>query len=48
MSKEMKAYLDMIAAMAIDCRLGGITEETFIANLEPIIPILKKIIEAKE
>ena len=47
MSEEMKKYLDMIASMAIDCRMGGITEETFVSNLEACIPLLKKIMESK-
>lgn len=48
MSEEMKKYLDMIAAMAVDCRMGGITEETFVSDLEACIPLLKKAMKGKQ
>jgi len=39
---EYEKYLDLIASMTIGARMGGITKETYIGNLEAILKNLKE------
>jgi|WetSurMetagenome_2_1015567.scaffolds.fasta_scaffold1885488_1 hypothetical protein len=43
MNEEIKKYLVMIAAMSVDCSFGGITFETYLANLKAVIPVMERL-----
>lgn len=42
MDEEFKNYLNMVISMSLDCLRGGITRETYVANLEGVVTNLKK------
>ena len=48
MPDEIDKYLDMIASMSIDCRMGGITIETYLYNLKTALELMNKLIHSPE
>ena len=48
MTDQQMKYVKLVSTMAIDCLMGGITYQTFLANLDMIVMQLQEMEWDKE